>query len=126
MTKITINDDGAIEGAVLFENPDSGEGIVRAGAFGDTLVSGKPLIWKSGPLLPIGEVAEIHDDEAGVYFKVNLLDTDMARRVLAIIRNDGAEATIMFTIPNLREFFEGLKCDLVFAGIALMPKTEET
>ena len=126
MGEITINDDGTIEGAVLFENPDSGEGIVRAGAFGDTLVPGKPLIWKSGILLPIGEVAEIHDDEAGVYFKANLLDTDKARWVLAIIRNDGAEATIMFTIPNLREFFEERKCDLVFEGIALFTKTEET
>lgn len=89
--------DGQFTGyASVFDNKDSYGDVIRKGAFLESLAaygakgSGIPCYWShqmSNPLMCIGETVEAHEDDRGLFVKVQLdLDTEMGAQVHRLIK----------------------------------------
>lgn len=85
--------EGAIEGyGAIFGNVDQGGDIVEAGAFTDSLKSGRnvKMLWQHDPGHLIGTWAEISQDEKGLRVKGNLLTEIEAGREANVLVKAGA------------------------------------
>lgn len=82
--------------AAVFDNIDSYGDVIRKGAFLESLAgygvkgSGIPCYWShqmSNPMMNIGQTVEAHEDERGLFVKVQLdLDTEMGAQVHRLIK----------------------------------------
>ncbi|MDQ8757838.1 HK97 family phage prohead protease [Sphingosinicella sp. LHD-64] len=72
--------------AAVFDRPDRGGDVVRAGAFARTLGRGAgavPLLWQHDPARPIGRVEYLKEDRRGLRVIGRLVDARATRLVKA-------------------------------------------
>lgn len=70
--------------AAVFDRPDRGGDVVRAGAFARSLGRGAgavPLLWQHDPARPIGRVEYLKEDRRGLRVIGRLVDARAARLV---------------------------------------------
>ncbi|HYJ52653.1 MAG TPA: HK97 family phage prohead protease [Allosphingosinicella sp.] len=67
--------------AALFDRPDQGGDVVRAGAFAASLAGGRsvPLLWQHRPERPIGRVEYLKEDRRGLRVIGRIVDREAAR-----------------------------------------------
>ena len=80
---------GEIEGyGAIFGNVDRGNDVVQAGAFADSLKSGRgvKMLWQHDPAKPIGIWHSVEEDARGLKVKGELLlEVQLAREALALV-----------------------------------------
>jgi HK97 family phage prohead protease len=66
--------------AALFDRPDRGGDVVRAGAFAASLARGQsvPLLWQHRPGRPIGRIEYLKEDKRGLRVIARLADAEAA------------------------------------------------
>jgi HK97 family phage prohead protease len=66
--------------AAVFDRPDRGGDVVRAGAFARSLTRGEavPLLWQHRPGRPIGRVEYLKEDRRGLRVIARLADVEAA------------------------------------------------
>lgn len=83
-------ESGEFQGyASTFGNEDSGGDVVMPGAFARTLQNNKQrvrVLWHHDPYSPIGKALEMREDNAGLYVRAKIADTQLGRDVLTLMR----------------------------------------
>jgi HK97 family phage prohead protease len=72
--------------AAVFDQPDRGGDVVRAGAFARSLGRGQgavPLLWQHDPARPIGRIEYLKEDKRGLRVIGRLVDGRAARLLRA-------------------------------------------
>ena len=66
--------------AAVFDRPDRGGDVVRAGAFARSLARGEavPLLWQHRPGRPIGRIDYLKEDKRGLRVIARLADAEAA------------------------------------------------
>jgi HK97 family phage prohead protease len=76
--------------AAVFDRPDSGGDVVRAGAFARAVAHGAvgvPLLWQHDPKRPVGVIERIAEDARGLRVIGRLsVDTQNAREAAALLK----------------------------------------
>lgn len=83
--------------AAIFERPDRGGDIVRAGAFLRSLQRGAavPLLWQHAPARPIGRIDYLKEDKRGLRVIARLSDGAAGRDAAALLK-EGAVRGLSF------------------------------
>jgi len=83
--------------AAVFDRPDRGGDVVRAGAFagGLTRPDEVPLLWQHDPALPIGRVVYLKEDRRGLRVIGRLSGGATGREAAALLK-DGAVRGLSF------------------------------
>ena len=95
--------------AAVFDRPDRGGDVVRAGAFARSLKRGAgavPLLWQHDPAKPIGRIEYLKEDRRGLRVIGRLVDTGAYRLLEA-----GAVRGLSFGY-RVREASEGVPREL--------------
>jgi uncharacterized protein len=107
--EIKASAEGVIEGyGSVFGNVDSYGDIVVAGAFADTLKSGRApaMLWQHDPGEPIGVWTEVREDKRGLVVTGQLaLGTQRGREALELIRM-GALSGLSIGFSTVRSSFD--------------------
>lgn len=107
--EIKASAEGVIEGyGSVFGNVDSYGDIVVAGAFADTLKSGRApaMLWQHNPDEPIGVWTEVREDKRGLVVTGQLaLGTQRGREALELIRM-GALSGLSIGFSTVRSSFD--------------------
>jgi hypothetical protein len=84
--------------AAIFDRPDRGGDVVRAGAFARSLGSGPaavPLLWQHDPRRPVGRIEYLKEDRRGLRVIARLSEGRSGREAAARLR-EGAVAGLSF------------------------------
>jgi hypothetical protein len=84
--------------AAVFDRPDRGGDVVRAGAFARSLergVGAVPLLWQHDPSRPVGRIEYLREDERGLRVIARLSDGTAGRAAAALLK-DGRVAGLSF------------------------------
>ena len=84
--------------AALFDRPDRGGDVVRAGAFGRSLKRGAgtvPLLWQHDRRRPVGRIEYLKEDRRGLRV-IGRLSASTAGREAAALLGDGALSGLSF------------------------------
>ncbi len=84
--------------AAVFDRPDRGGDVVRAGAFARSLERGAgavPLLWQHDPSRPVGRIEYLREDERGLRVIARLSDGTAGRAAAALLK-DGRVAGLSF------------------------------
>lgn len=83
--------------AAIFDRPDRGGDVVRAGAFARSLARSQavPLLWQHAPARPIGRVEYLKEDKRGLRVIGRLSDGAAGREVAALLK-EGAVKGLSF------------------------------
>lgn len=84
--------------AAIFDRPDRGGDVVRAGAFARSLERGGgavPLLWQHDQARPIGRIEYLREDKRGLRVIARLSGGAAGRAALALLR-DGKVAGLSF------------------------------
>ena len=84
--------------AAIFDRPDRGGDIVRAGAFERSLkrgVGAVPLLWQHRPGRPVGRIEYLREDRRGLRVIARLSDGPPGRAAAALLR-EGRVAGLSF------------------------------
>ena len=84
--------------AAVFDRPDRGGDVVRAGAFGRSLGRGAravPLLWQHDPARPVGRIEYLKEDRRGLRIIARLSAGAAGREAAALLR-EGAVAGLSF------------------------------
>lgn len=84
--------------AAIFDRPDRGGDVVRAGAFGRSLKRGAgavPLLWQHDPARPVGRIEYLREDRRGLRVIARLSDGATGREAAALLK-EGAVAGLSF------------------------------
>jgi hypothetical protein len=84
--------------AAVFDRPDRGGDVVRAGAFARSLKRGAaavPLLWQHEPSRPIGRVEYLKEDRRGLRVIARLSDGAAGREAAALLK-EGAVRGLSF------------------------------
>jgi hypothetical protein len=84
--------------AALFDRPDRGGDVVRAGAFERSLKrgpAGVPLLWQHEPSRPIGRLEYLKEDRRGLRVIARLSEGSAGREAAALLK-EGAVRGLSF------------------------------
>jgi HK97 family phage prohead protease len=84
--------------AAIFDRPDRGGDVVRAGAFERSLKRGAgavPLLWQHDPSRPVGRIEYLREDRRGLRV-IARLSGGAAGREAAILLKEGSLAGLSF------------------------------
>lgn len=84
--------------AAIFDRPDRGGDVVRAGAFGWSLKRGAgavPLLWQHDPARPVGRIEYLREDGRGLRVIARLSGGAAGREAAALVK-EGAVAGLSF------------------------------
>jgi uncharacterized protein len=84
--------------AAIFDRPDRGGDVVRAGAFARSLKRGAgevPLLWQHNLARPVGRIEYLKEDRRGLRVIARLSGGAAGREAAALLR-DGAVAGLSF------------------------------
>ena len=84
--------------AAIFDRPDRGGDVVRAGAFARSLKRGAgavPLLWQHDAARPIGRIEYLKEDRRGLRVIARLSDGRAGREAAALLR-EGTVAGLSF------------------------------
>lgn len=84
--------------AAIFDRPDRGGDVVRAGAFGRSLKRGAgavPLLWQHDPARPVGRIEYLREDGRGLRVIARLSGGSAGREAAALLK-EGAVAGLSF------------------------------
>jgi HK97 family phage prohead protease len=83
--------------AAIFDQPDRGGDVVRAGAFARSLrrPGGVPLLWQHAPARPIGRIEYLKEDARGLRVIGRLSDGAAGREAAALLK-EGAVRGLSF------------------------------
>lgn len=84
--------------AAVFDRPDRGGDVVRAGAFSRSLKRGAravPLLWQHEPGRPIGRIEYLREDKRGLRVIGRLSDAAAGREAAALLK-EGALSGLSF------------------------------
>ena len=84
--------------AAIFDRPDRGGDVVRAGAFERSLKRGAgavPLLWQHDPARPVGRIEYLREDRRGLRVIARLSAGAGGREAAALLK-DGAVAGLSF------------------------------
>jgi uncharacterized protein len=84
--------------AAIFDRPDRGGDVVRAGAFGRSLKRGTgavPLLWQHDPARPVGRIEYLREDGRGLRVIARLSGGSAGREAAALLK-EGAVAGLSF------------------------------
>jgi HK97 family phage prohead protease len=84
--------------AAVFDRPDRGGDVVRAGAFARSLKSSAgsvPLLWQHDSTRPVGRIEYLREDKRGLRVIARLSDGRSGREAAALLR-DGKVAGLSF------------------------------
>ena len=83
--------------AAVFDRPDRGGDVVRAGAFARALKAGAavPLLWQHEAGRPIGRIEYLKEDERGLRVIARLSETGAGREAAALLK-EGAVSGLSF------------------------------
>ncbi|HEX8573346.1 MAG TPA: HK97 family phage prohead protease [Allosphingosinicella sp.] len=84
--------------AAIFDRPDRGGDVVRAGAFARSLASGAaavPLLWQHDPARPVGRIEYLREDRRGLRVIARLGGGAAAREAAALL-GEGKVAGLSF------------------------------
>jgi hypothetical protein len=84
--------------AAVFDRPDRGGDVVRAGAFARSLARGAravPLLWQHESGKPIGRIDYLREDKRGLRVIARLSGSAAGREAAALLR-DGAVSGLSF------------------------------
>ena len=84
--------------AAVFDRPDRGGDVVRAGAFARSLAGGGrrvPLLWQHDCARPIGRIEYLREDRRGLRVIARLSGSAAAREAAALLK-DGAVGGLSF------------------------------
>jgi len=84
--------------AAVFDRPDRGGDVIRAGAFAASLKRGTgavPLLWQHAPGRPIGRIDYLKEDRRGLRVIGRLSDGAAGREAAALLK-DGAVKGLSF------------------------------
>jgi hypothetical protein len=79
--------------AAVFDRPDRGGDVVRAGAFARSLERGRatvPLLWQHDPARPVGRIEYLKEDGRGLRIIGRLSSGDAGREAAALLRTGKA------------------------------------
>ena len=117
--------------AAIFDRPDRGGDVVRAGAFGRSLKRGAgavPLLWQHDPARPVGRIEYLREDRRGLRVIARLSGGAAGREAAALLK-EGAVAGLSFgyrvrkasgTVPRALEDVELVEVSLV--TVPMQPK----
>ena len=73
--------------AAVFDRPDNGGDVVRAGAFAESLARLRevPLLWQHRPGAPIGRIEHLSEDKRGLRVIASLGPGETARKAEALL-----------------------------------------
>jgi HK97 family phage prohead protease len=74
--------------AAIFERPDRGGDVVRAGAFARSLkrAATVPLLWQHAPARPVGRIEYLKEDRRGLRVIARLSDGAAGREAAALLK----------------------------------------
>jgi HK97 family phage prohead protease len=78
--------------AAVFDRPDRGGDVVRAGAFRRSLERGAgsvPLLWQHDPKRPVGRIEYLREDRRGLRVIARLSGGAAGREAAALLRDGG-------------------------------------
>ena len=84
--------------AAIFDRPDRGGDVVKAGAFGRSLERGAgavPLLWQHDPARPVGRIEYLREDRRGLRVIARLSGGTAGREAAALLR-EGKVAGLSF------------------------------
>jgi HK97 family phage prohead protease len=83
--------------AAVFDRPDRGGDVVRAGAFARALKAGSavPLLWQHEAGRPIGRIEYLKEDERGLRVIARLSESGAGREAAALLK-EGAVSGLSF------------------------------
>jgi HK97 family phage prohead protease len=84
--------------AAVFDRPDRGGDVVKAGAFERTLKRGAgsvPLLWQHDPARPIGRIEYLKEDRRGLWVIARLSESRAGGEAAALLR-EGAVRGLSF------------------------------
>jgi uncharacterized protein len=83
--------------AAVFDRPDRGGDVVRAGAFARSLRKGAavPLLWQHQPGRPIGRIEYLREDKRGLRVIARLSRSAVGREAAALLK-EGAVGGLSF------------------------------
>jgi HK97 family phage prohead protease len=84
--------------AAIFDRPDRGGDVVRAGAFGRSLKRGAgsvPLLWQHDSARPVGRIEYLREDRRGLRVIARLSDGRAGREAAALLK-EGAVRGLSF------------------------------
>ncbi|HLL31444.1 MAG TPA: HK97 family phage prohead protease [Allosphingosinicella sp.] len=84
--------------AAIFDRPDRGGDVVRAGAFERSLrrgAGGVPLLWQHDPARPVGRIEYLKEDKRGLRVIARLSGGAAGREAAALLK-EGAVAGLSF------------------------------
>jgi HK97 family phage prohead protease len=84
--------------AAVFDRPDRGGDVVRAGAFARSLKRGAqavPLLWQHDAARPIGRIEYLKEDRRGLRVIARLSESRAGREAAALLK-DGAVGGLSF------------------------------
>jgi Escherichia/Staphylococcus phage prohead protease len=84
--------------AAIFDRPDRGGDVVRAGAFERSLrrrTRAVPLLWQHDPARPVGRIDYLREDKRGLRVIARLSDGAAGREAAALLK-EGAVAGLSF------------------------------
>jgi HK97 family phage prohead protease len=116
--------------AAVFDRPDRGGDVVRAGAFERSLgrAGAVPLLWQHDPARPVGRIEYLKEDKRGLRVIARLSGGAAGREAAALLR-EGAVAGLSFgyrvtkasgTRPRALEEVELVEISLV--TVPMQPK----
>lgn len=116
--------------AAVFDRPDRGGDVVRAGAFERSLkrAGTVPLLWQHDPARPVGRIEYLKEDKRGLRVIARLSGGATGREAAALLR-EGAVAGLSFgyrvskasgTKPRALEEVELVEVSLV--SVPMQPK----
>jgi HK97 family phage prohead protease len=73
--------------AAVFDRPDNGGDIIRAGAFAESLAKARdvPLLWQHRPGMTIGKIEHLSEDTRGLRVIASLGGGETARKAEALV-----------------------------------------
>ena len=73
--------------AAVFDRPDNGGDIIRAGAFAESLAKARdvPLLWQHRPGMTIGKIEHLSEDTRGLRVIASLGGGEAARKAEALV-----------------------------------------
>jgi hypothetical protein len=119
--------------AAIFDRPDRGGDVVRAGAFERSLKRGAgavPLLWQHDPARPVGRIEYLREDKRGLRVIARLSGGAAGREAAALLK-EGAVAGLSFgyrvrsssgTAPRSLEDVELVEVSLV--TVPMQPRAQ--
>jgi uncharacterized protein len=121
--------------AAIFDVPDKGRDIIRAGAFAHSLQSRSrydvPLLWQHDQQEPVGIIESLREDARGLHITAKLsLDSNRGRDAYALIKDGalsglsiGYRARAAKPVPgrNLRELQEVELIEISLVTLPMQP-----